>query len=105
MFIKNGVKLSKFSTQILLAIVVAERVYEKIGYEMTVTSIADGTHSAGSLHYGGNAVDLRVRHLPRPMWDDVTITLRDRLGPEYDVVLELEPPHIHVEYDPKPKVK
>lgn len=82
-----------------IIIEVAETVYEEIGKDCVVTSICDGQHSKNSLHYFGNAVDLRTRHLS----DDEKIIVRDnfksRLGADYDVVLEST--HLHVEYDPK----
>jgi hypothetical protein len=77
----------------------AEGIYQDYGYECVVTSGRDGTHMAGSKHYGGDAIDLRTRHVK----DNNTIAmiaqeLQIVLGDDYDVVVEGT--HIHVEYDP-----
>ncbi len=83
--------------EILLALMVADGVYRDAGESLTVTEITGATHSPGSLHYVGLAADLRLpRNRPAT---EVVQTLRDRLGPEYDVVMEKT--HIHVEFQPK----
>ena len=63
--------------------------------EMVVTSVRDGKHKEHSLHYVGQAVDLRTRDFT-DMWAHY---LRNALGKDWDVVVESD--HIHVEYDPK----
>jgi len=62
-------------------------------HDLFITSIREGTHKAGSLHYDGQAWDMQ---------DDVKFQLleiREALGPGFDVVPEID--HIHCEYDPK----
>lgn len=83
------------------AIAVAEQIYAAAGVPtLTVTSLRDGRHSAGSLHYSGNAVDLRIWELnARGKTAEVAARLRAALGADYDVVPEAD--HIHIEYDPK----
>ena len=63
--------------------------------EMVVTSARDGKHREHSLHYVGQAVDLRTRDFV-DMWVQY---LRQALGEDWDVVAEKD--HIHCEYDPK----
>lgn len=92
MTIKPGVQLRIMSTQILLAILEADRILEGTA---VVTSVSDGKHSAGSLHYVGLAFDLRLPANPAGFVG----ALKAALGAEYDVVLEHD--HIHVEYQPK----
>lgn len=95
MLLKLGVDFSRLSNDIRRALPVIEAEYQKIGLEAVVTSTFEGTHSPGSLHYGNNAVDLRL-----PTNGTAMITkLKEALGPKFDVVLEGD--HIHVEYDPK----
>lgn len=65
--------------------------------EFVITSGADGRHSLTSLHYSGNALDLRRRNLRNP--EGVVERLKDTLGIDYDVILEAT--HIHVEYQPR----
>jgi len=67
---------------------------------LTVTSMVDGQHKKGSLHYLGAAVDLRTSDLSPDaarFWaSEVMITL-DPFG--FDVILESD--HLHIEFDPK----
>jgi len=85
------------------ALHVAEAVWRKYGTEVLwITALRDGTHKPGSLHYEGRAADIRVKNLPRGAWETATAELQTALGPQYDVLLELDPPHVHIEFDPKP---
>lgn len=73
-------------------------------YDMTITSGTDGKHMEGSKHYTGDALDIRSSVFPdydaRSLF---LIELRNRLGKDYDIVIEKD--HIHIEYDPKPRTK
>lgn len=94
--IKDGVRVKGLSNEILLAIIIAQTIYSDTERDMTITSLTDGDHMAGSLHHCGDAFDLRL-----PVNSAHTVMcsrLRDALGSSYDVVLEKD--HIHVEYDP-----
>lgn len=111
--LREGVQLHNLSPQIVLAIVVADQCHtvalegkeETFGTlpDMVVTSVADGKHRPGSLHYRGEAVDIRTRHLSRVDANYFAEAVSEALGAEYDVVLERDPPHLHIEYDPKLK--
>ena len=57
-----------------------------------VTSIREGTHSPGSLHYLGRAFDFEGQGVPKE-------EIKKALGKDWDVVIE--PNHYHVELDPK----
>jgi hypothetical protein len=63
-----------------------------------VTSAHDGTHSEGSLHDDGLAVDLRVWGFSDAEAKRTTAEIQQRLGERWDVIYEGT--HIHVEYDP-----
>ena len=95
MEIKRGVRARGMSPEILLAIVIAEGIWESLGSELVITSLTDGRHGVGSYHHTGDAVDLR---LPRSRAPEAANKLSHKLGEGYDVVLEGN--HIHVEYDP-----
>ena len=98
MRLKRGVKLRGLTPACLLAMMVAEGLYKENGYRLTITSVCEGKHSRGSLHYVGQAFDCRIRlaaDAPQMLRDE----LKRRLGSEFDVVLESD--HIHVEYQPK----
>ena len=69
------------------------KLFEIEDHDLFITSIRDGNHMAGSLHYDGLAFD---------MSDDPTFQLqeiRNALGIGFDIVSEID--HIHCEYDPK----
>lgn len=96
-----GVQPGGVQPEILLALLIAEPIWKQFGApELWVTSLTDGTHKAGSFHYAGKAVDLRVKNLPVATWEQARASLAAAVGPQYDVLLELDPPHIHVEFDP-----
>jgi hypothetical protein len=69
-----------------------DQVYNYAGGDMYVTSIRDGNHMAGSLHYNGNAFDFRK--LGRTKQE-----IKHACGKGFDVVQHST--HFHVEYDPK----
>jgi len=94
--IKTGVVLSEAQVW-AFAFPIIREVYHEFGYPVIITSGLD-SHENG-LHPEGLALDLRTRHLlsVRPL--TVVEKLSERLGSEFDVILESD--HIHVEYDPK----
>jgi len=95
---KSGVSQLGVSSEILLALMVANDVYKDHGTDMVCTSITDGMHSVGSRHYSGLACDLRIRNLPDGAAPEVKDQIAENLGEHYDVILEST--HIHIEYDP-----
>lgn len=68
------------------------RVAKVNSKDLFITSIRDGNHSDGSLHYDGLAFDFRPgkAHM---------LVIKKALGKGWDVVDEGN--HIHCEYDPK----
>ena len=74
-------------------------VYEKHDVECVITSGVEGVHGRSSEHFKGDAVDFRTRHLTPEQEANISSEVRDRLGDDFDVVLESD--HLHVEYDPK----
>lgn len=96
--LKLSVKAEGLKPEALLGMFIAKSVYESYKEPvMVITSITDGKHKEGSLHYKGLAFDLR---LPRNIQPTIMANeLRVALGSGFDVVLEAD--HIHVEFDPK----
>lgn len=73
------------------------------GGPITITSMHDGQHMNGSLHYVGQAVDIRtedMKYTAAAEWARRIAVFLHELG--FDVILETAPPHIHIEFDPKP---
>ncbi len=97
--IKKGVDLRLLSPQMAIAAAVADSVYTELGVPCVITSGRDSKHGAGSLHYLGHGLDFRIRDMTANQAINAAQMLRDRLGPQYDVVLEND--HIHTEFDPK----
>jgi hypothetical protein len=97
--IKNGVNPTGIKEEILLALLLIQPLFTRRGYSMVITSLLDGQHSRGSLHYKGLAVDLRRRHLSEEHVKEIFEEMKESLGSRYDVVLESS--HYHIEYDPK----
>jgi len=98
LWVKPGVDFRGLKPEILVAVVVASEVYNEFGCQCTVTSALDGTHGKVSLHLKGLAVDLRTRVIGKYLVERIVETLKERLGKQYDVVLEKD--HIHMEFDP-----
>lgn len=103
--LKEGVRVHGIRPEMILAIAVARDVWLRHSAdELVVTSVIDGPHKRASFHYSGNAVDFRVHNLPAVYRAAAVIELRERLGPDYDVIHEAigQPnEHVHVEHEPK----
>ena len=101
---KKGTKVSGIRPELVLAILIAEGVYDKYDTNLVITSIVDGKHSYTSLHYSGSAFDVRTRNIPK-IYDKAIMAgeIRESLSDEYDVVVESN--HIHIEYQPKGKLR
>lgn len=98
MTIKPGVSITGLRPEALLGLMVVDAVFANHLEEMELTSCTEGVHSAGSLHYVGQAFDVGIRMMSK---DPAILTekCRDALGAEFDVVLEKD--HIHIEFQPK----
>ena len=75
--------------------VATELIASLEGKDCIITSGRDGEHSPNSLHYIGDAVDIRIKHLRNPRL--IADALRASLPGKFDVVLEAD--HIHIEND------
>jgi len=96
---KAGVKIEGAKPELILGLMVADRVYSIHGQELVITSCIEGVHKKGSLHYKGYAADLRTRYFTEATLQSVVFDLRTYLTDEFDIVLEFN--HIHLEFDPK----
>ena len=97
--IKNGVDLRGLTPQMAIAYTIACRCYGQ--YDCVITSASDGKHGLNSLHYKGQALDLRTRHINGQGLQAIYNKLKESLGEQFDVVLEAD--HIHIEFDVKEK--
>lgn len=113
MIAKQGVKLETLRPEARRGLEIADTVLRcEYDLEGVVTSTNDGRHKRNSLHYKDLAFDLRLpsRLTKTPFNRDfdkmVHASLKQALGPDFDVILETHQlnkyqHHIHVEYDPK----
>jgi len=74
--------------------------------EGTVTSVNDGVHKVGSLHYVGRAIDIRSKIYPPALVSQVVQAFKKLYNTTehpYDLIWENpgQPgEHLHLEYDP-----
>ena len=101
--IKSGVRIHGIRPEICLAIFISDGFFSRFKRDTVVTSVIDGKHSWGSLHYVGAAVDLRISHLTKQALSQVRGEVSAMLGQDYVVVLEKD--HLHIEYQPKESYK
>lgn len=100
LYFKAGVKMETLSPQIVLGLISVHAIFVEYGYgSLTITSICDGVHKSGSLHYRGNAVDIRTSDMSPIGLKNLVSRVSKCLGDNFDVVLE--PTHLHIEYDPR----
>ena len=95
MKIKEGVIMAGLQLEMRPVLKAADRLWKQYGEELVVTSALDGTHSAGSLHYYGLALDFRTRYFPDGVAFEASEVLQDALGPDFRVIYEGT--HIHVQ--------
>lgn len=95
----DEVSFQNLQPQMVLAVIMAQEVYREYDTDMVITSANDSVHSRTSLHFSGNAVDLRIWNLPDGTANEVRDKLQEKLTKDFDVILESD--HIHLEYQPK----
>jgi hypothetical protein len=95
MKIKPGVILAGLQLPMRLVLMEANRIWSELGQELAITSGLDGTHSPGSMHYYGYALDMRTRYFADG-GREACSRLRSALPAAYFV--QLESNHIHVSY-------
>lgn len=108
MILRAGVRLTDLKPQTALAMGIVDGCYQAMGYELVVTSVDDSDHSPGSLHDKGLAFDCRTEPNPDGSWRPGAVKpihkpalvklMRDRLGENFQVVVEKD--HLHVEASP-----
>lgn len=107
--IKPGVQMAGLQLEMRSALIAADMIWSHYGERLVVTSALDGSHSAGSYHYFGLALDFRTRYFSNEIAQQAAALLREALGQPFDVVVHehrynddgemTAAGHIHVEYD------
>ncbi len=93
----DTVSITGMTPGLLFGLMVADGIYRAHGAELIITSVNDAKHSQTSLHYSGNAADLRSWDLDNP--HGVASEIKQALGVDFDVIKETD--HIHLEYQPR----
>lgn len=96
--LEQGAVIAGLKLEMRPALIIGEKIWEQNGQPFVITSGLEGEHGAGSLHYYGYAIDVRVK-----FWGLTTqFNIRDRLRKElpegFQVVFHPNH-HIHIEYD------
>jgi hypothetical protein len=99
MKLKETVRILGVRPEVVLGMFITESTMNQLGFPCVITSVTDGTHSRGSIHYSGGAWDVRIRNIPDDAWSNLVFSLKQALGGDFDVVLEND--HIHCEFQPK----
>ncbi len=104
MRLKPGARIFGLRPEMVIALMVAEQVCQSQGYEVVITAGINGQHRRASYHYSGNGVDIRIENprdpskfLPDP--EKAAMEIQERLGRDYNVILEHD--HIHIHFSPK----
>lgn len=102
--VKTGVIFKRLKPEIYGVLDLVDEIFTINGAYVVITSANDGKHMAGSRHYTDDALDLRSKHVQKPIKSKVLTELRLNLGDDYDVLLEnVGKPneHYHLEFDKK----
>lgn len=100
MIFKTGVKLIGLRPEALAGMIVCKAAFCGISdAPFVITSVNDSVHGRGSLHFAGQAFDIRTRDTEQYKQQLIVDEMRNSLTDEFDVVLKSD--HIHVEYQPK----
>ena len=98
LYLKNGVNLGQGT------LFQAECVARLLDFwphelcDLVITAGRDGKHGDKSYHYSGRAFDIRTRDIPELDRKPIHETLKEKLGRDYDCILEKD--HIHIEPSP-----
>ena len=103
--IKPGALVTGVQPELILGLMIIQRVFDSYGYETVITEATGGQHMQGSLHYKGLAADLRSKHIVTPaIKSRILLESKLCLGDEFDMILE-DPngpnEHLHLEFQPK----
>lgn len=96
----SSVSLCGIRPEILAARPVVLNALERLQCgHCVISSVRDGAHSRGSLHYAGQAEDYDPLGWGPAEIERAAVEIRDALSAEFDVVAHET--HIHVEWQPK----
>lgn len=98
MKIKKGVELAGIKPEMIPVFIVMQNVSDLFGFQAVLTSGLEGKHKT-IVHPLGMATDWRLSKLGNVVDKRIQVAIKERLGDQYDVVLEVD--HYHIEFDPR----
>lgn len=96
---KPGTEVRLLTTELLRGLI----AFAELAGELWVTSVNEGRHKPGSLHYVGKAVDIRSKAFVPDKKKALLAAFKEAYDQDYDLILESEGQpfeHFHLEYDP-----
>ena len=98
MKIKPEVSLLGLKPEMIVALIVAEKIIDSYGAQSVITSGVEGEHSKpSSKHYLGYALDLRSRDVPEDERKDCANDISISLGSEFYCAYEKN--HFHIQFN------
>ena len=104
--VKRGASIEGCRAEILRALISVESLFAKHNVDTVVTSGSEiYKHSADrSAHYRGDAIDLRIKHIPKVFRKALVKAIKRKLGADFVVLWEgVGKPyeHIHMHWSPR----
>lgn len=107
--IKPGARIFGLRPEMILAVIAVESAYASHGIaNCIITHAIDGTHSVGSEHYAGAALDFRMHNVPSVQRERLVQDIKEALGADYFVLWEAKGTpneHLHIEFNPRQPYK
>jgi len=97
--VKEGVTFPEFNQYNLKILSAALMASNLMNRDIVVTSGNDGKHSTNSLHYKNRALDFRTRDMTPEDAKKFVSYMENQLSSIYDIVVETDPQHVHIEAD------
>lgn len=102
--LKDGVKIGGLQPEILFGVITATSIATDLKLtELVITACRDGVHKENSLHYIGQAVDIRTNMMNGLTRIAFIARLKEALDSQFDIVDEAvgtSSQHCHLEFDP-----
>lgn len=89
-------EFNQYNLKILGAALVASNLMNR---DIVVTSANDGKHGTNSFHYKNRALDFRTRDMSPEDVKKFVSYMENQLSSVYDIVVESDPQHVHIEAD------